>query len=395
MAPTATAAVESASASPTFGLTLPDSAAKRLVKAGIDPTSYPTRPQKPEYLDQVYAIRSEYREHVDPGQRADRAKRSLLGAASRVVHLTAHIGTELHGLQLAALTDAQKDELALLVAERSVVFLRDQDISPQQQRALGAYFGTVEVHPQVPQVPGVPGVTVMWPDLQIREGLRPASFRQPGGAARWHTDLVHEAQPAGITHLHNDTVPETGGDTLWSSGYSAYDKLSPDFRKFVDGKRAVYRSAHRYVDRDDPAAGPKFVEREHPLVRVHPATGWKSLWVNRAMTVRIVGLDPAESGTVTLRSPGGVLRNGAEPRVLDLILNYLYDVYERNVDIQVRFKWSPGASALWDNRITQHIASWDYEGNEPRHGTRVTSLAEKPFFDAEAPSRREALGLDK
>ncbi|MCJ1317606.1 hypothetical protein MMC15_002931 [Xylographa vitiligo] len=372
MAPTATADVESPTPSPTLGLTLPDNAAKRLVKAGIDPKSYPTRPQKPEYLDQVYAIRSEYREHIDPGSRADRSKRALLSAASKVVHLTAHIGTELHGLQLAQLTDQQKDELALLIAERSVVFLRDQDISPQQQRALGAYFGTVEVHPQVPQVPGVPGVTVMWPDLQIKEG-KPASFRQPGGAARWHTDLVHEAQPAGVTHLHNDTVPETGGDTLWSSGYSAYDKLSPEFRKFLDGKRAVYRSAHRYVDRDDSVAGPKFVEREHPLVRVHPATGWKSLWVNRAMTVRIVGLDQAES---------------------DLILNYLYDVYERNVDIQVRFKWSPHASALWDNRITQHIASWDYEGNEPRHGTRVTSLAEKPFFDAEAPSRREALGLD-
>ena len=85
-------------------------------------------------------------------------------------------------------------------------------------------------------------------------------------------------------------------------GYSAYDKLSPEFRKFLDGKRAVYRSAHRYVDRDDSVAGPKFVEREHPLVRVHPATGWKSLWVNRAMTVRIVGLDQAESGMAMLWS---------------------------------------------------------------------------------------------
>ena len=157
------------------------------------------------------------REHVDPGSRADREKKALLGAATKVVHLTKHIGTELHGLQLARLTDQQKDELALLIAERSVVFLRDQDITPQQQKELGEYYGVVEVHPQVPQVPGVPGVTVMWPDLQIKEG-RQASFRQPGGASGWHTDLVHEAQPAGITHLHNDTVPETGGDTLWSSG---------------------------------------------------------------------------------------------------------------------------------------------------------------------------------
>ncbi len=116
---------------------------------------------------------------------------------------------------------------------------------------------------------------------------------------------------------------------MWASGYAAYSKLSPDFRKIIDGKRAVFRSAHPYLDRNDPNKGPKYVERVHPIVRVHPATGWKSLYVNRAMTVSIVGLDKAES---------------------DLLLGYLYDVYERNVDIQVRFKWTPGTSALWDNR---------------------------------------------
>ena len=79
-------------------------------------------------------------------------------------------------------------------------------------------------------------------------------------------------------------------------GYGAYDKLSPAFRAFIDGKTAIYRSAHAYIDRENPGAGPKHVEREHPIVRVHPATGWKSLWVNRAMTVRIVGLDKPESG---------------------------------------------------------------------------------------------------
>jgi alpha-ketoglutarate-dependent taurine dioxygenase len=181
----------------------------------------------------------------------------------------------------------------------------------------------------VPQVPGVTGVTVIWPALQAQEFA--ASFRKPGGASRWHTDLVHERQPAGITHLHNDTVPPVGGDTLWASGYAAYEKLSPDFRKIIDGKYAVYRSAHPYLDKDNPTAGPKYIERTHPLVRVHPATGWKALWVNRAMTDRIVGLDKAES---------------------DVILGYLYDVYEKNVDIQVRFRWTPGTSALWDNRIT-------------------------------------------
>jgi alpha-ketoglutarate-dependent taurine dioxygenase len=98
-----------------------------------------------------------------------------------------------------------------------------------------------------------------------------------------------------VTHLHNDTIPKVGGDTLWASGYAAYEKLSPEFRKIIDGRQAVYRSAHPYLDRENPTAGPKYVERTHPLVRVHPATGWKALWVNRAMTSHIGGLDKAES----------------------------------------------------------------------------------------------------
>ncbi|KFY36886.1 hypothetical protein V494_04940 [Pseudogymnoascus sp. VKM F-4513 (FW-928)] len=352
-------------------LPLPDAARARLEKAGIDLSNgYPERPAKPLFLDDAIEIRNVERQHVDAGARADKSKSALLSAAKEVIHLTSHIGTEIVGLQLKDLTDQQKDELALLIAERSVVFFRDQDITPQEQKKLGEHFGEVEIHPQVPHVPGVPGVTIIWPALQATE--RKASFRQPGGASRWHSDLVHEKHPAGITHLHNDTVPSIGGDTLWASGYAAYSKLSPEFRKIIDGKQAIYVSAHTYLDRNDQNAGPKHVERIHPIVRVNPATGWKALYVNRAMTKSIVGLDKAES---------------------DLILNYLYHVYESNVDIQVRFKWTPRTSALWDNRVTIHNASWDYEGSEPRHGTRVTSLAEKPFFVADAPTRREALGL--
>lgn len=310
-------------------LGLPETARKRLEKAGIDLSQgYPYRPARPLYLQDVYEIRNKDRPYEDAGARADKSKKHLFAAATKVTDLTAHIGTEIEGVQLKDLTPEQRDELALLIAERSVVFFRNQDLSPQQQLELGKWFGEPEIHPQVPQVPGMElGVTVIWPDLQATE--RPADFRNPGGASRWHSDLVHERQPAGITHLHNDTVPSVGGDTLWASGYSAYEKLSPDFRKIIDGKYAVYRSAHPYLDREHPELGPKYIERVHPLVRTHPATGWKALWVNRSMTSHIVGLDRAES---------------------DLILNYLYDVYERNVDIQVRFKWTPGTSALWDNR---------------------------------------------
>lgn len=288
-------------------LSLPEQTRARLEQANIDLSQgYPYRPARPLYLQDALNIRGKPWPHTEAGARADKSKSSLFGAATSVTNLTNHIGTEISGLQLKDLTSPQKDELALLIAERSVVFFRDQDLSPQQQKALGEHYGRIEVHPQVPQVPGVEGVTVIWPALMATE--QKASFRKPGGASRWHTDLVHELQPAGITHLHNDVVPTTGGDTLWASGYSAYEKLSPGFREMIDGRSAVFRSAHTYLDREDPYAGPKHIERVHPIVRVHPATGWKSLFVNRAFTTRIVGLDKAES---------------------DVLLNYLFDVYEK------------------------------------------------------------------
>jgi alpha-ketoglutarate-dependent taurine dioxygenase len=329
-------------------LGLPGPARERLLKAGIDLSNgYPFRPARPLYLQDAYSIRNEPWKHNDAGARADKSKSALLSAATRVAHLTGHIGTEIEGLQLKDLNDQQRDELALLIAERSVVFFRDQDISPQQQKELGEYYGKVEVHPQVPQVPGVEGVTVRFAsfhivsssDLGIGDMASAAGNRTSSqfpatrwcvklmgvrvieclkhlltllpmnlGASRWHSDLVHERGPAGITHLHNDTIPSIGGDTLWASGYSAYEKLSPAFRKIIDGKLGVFRSAHAYLDRDDPYAGPKHIERVHPIVRIHPATGWKSLFVNRSFTKRIIGLDPAES---------------------DLILNFLFDVYEK------------------------------------------------------------------
>lgn len=128
-------------------LELPEPARKRLEKAGIDLSrGYPYRPGRPLYLQDVYEIRNEEREHVDAGARADKSKKALLSAASKVTDLTTHIGTEIEGLQLKDLTAQQKDELALLIAERSVVFFRDQDLSPQQQKELGEWFGEIEVH---------------------------------------------------------------------------------------------------------------------------------------------------------------------------------------------------------------------------------------------------------
>jgi Taurine catabolism dioxygenase TauD, TfdA family len=131
-------------------LPLPLAARTRLENAGIDLShGYPERPAKPLFLDDAISIRNEDRPHIDAGARADKSKSALLSAAKEAIHLTKHIGTEIVGLQLKDLTDQQRDELALLIAERSVVFFRDQDITPQQQKALGEHFGEVEIHVSV------------------------------------------------------------------------------------------------------------------------------------------------------------------------------------------------------------------------------------------------------
>ncbi|OWB75365.1 dioxygenase activity protein [[Candida] boidinii] len=371
---------------------LPETAKKRFEEFGVDVSAgYPERPQIdeiPVFLDEAYAIRNEDYPYIERGKNADPEKKALFGAATEVKNLTNNIGTEIIGLQLSDLTDQQKDELALLIVERGVVFFHDQKLSPQKQLELGHYWGQVEKHPQTFHVTGFPGITTIWVDYVRQFKNNEINFQSnnfgnwdnkygPRGNQLWHTDLVHEHQPAGITHLHNDTIPDVGGDTIWASGFAAYDKLSDELKKFLDGKKAVYVSAHAYLKRDDPFGGPKKIERVHPIVRTHPANGLKFLFLNRSMTKSIIGLTPVES---------------------DLILNYLFDVYEKNADIQVRFNWKStkpgyGTSAIWDNRSTQHSAVWDHEGKQPRHGTRVTSLAEVPYFDPESKSQREARGI--
>ena len=144
-------------------LGLPEPALTRLKKGGVDLSKgYPYRPSRPLYLQDVYQIRSEEWVHNDAGARADKSKSALLSAATKVTDLTTHIGTEIEGLQLKDLNDQQKDELALLIAERSVVFFRNQDITPQQQLDLGKYYGKVEIHVS-------PSASPRYPTYEIRE----------------------------------------------------------------------------------------------------------------------------------------------------------------------------------------------------------------------------------
>jgi alpha-ketoglutarate-dependent taurine dioxygenase len=372
-----------------FSSELPESTRKRFEKYGIDISEgYPKRPEQLTlFLDDAERIKNELNKsleenYIERGKNADKEKKALFAKAKEVKHLTKYVGTELVGVQLQDLNEKELDELALLVAERVVVFFRNQDLAPQKQLEIGEFFSNeVEKHPLAGQVPlpgvkGSSGITTIWGKFNRKD--KDVNFRQKGGKI-WHTDLDH-LNPA-LTHLHLDSIPQSGGDTAWTSGYAAYDKLSPDFQKFLDGKVAIHRSAHKYIDRNDLLSGGSHTLTEHPLVVTHPVTGWKALFVNRGHTVRIKDLEPAES---------------------DLILQYLFDVLEKNLDIQVRFNWTVseqdrelGASAIWDNRISAHYAVDDYvDSEDPRHGTRVTSLGAKPVFKEDSKSQREALGLN-
>uniref|UniRef100_A0A060T666 ARAD1B16896p n=1 Tax=Blastobotrys adeninivorans TaxID=409370 RepID=A0A060T666_BLAAD len=303
---------------------------------------------------------------------ADKSFKNLFAAATEVRHLTPKIGTELVGVNLANLTDAQKDELALLTSYRGVVFFRDQkDLDIQKQLDLGRYWGKLHVHattgqPKAWKEQNLEEVHVVWSD---EKRLPATSFSQ---TYLWHSDVTYELQPPSYTTLKLLDGPEDGGDTLWVLGYALYDQLSPGLQKYLEGLTALH-SAHEQADdsrRDGRPIRREPIVSEHPLVRTHPVTGYKSLFVNPGFTRAIKGVPKGES---------------------DAILNYLFTLIATAQEYSVRFKWNKNDVALWDNRITTHSATYGFWPAR-RHAVRVTVHGEKPYFDGGVSQQEE---LDK
>ncbi|PPQ75251.1 hypothetical protein CVT24_007429 [Panaeolus cyanescens] len=297
----------------------------------------------------------EVQEVVERGLFADPAKPNLFAAATKVKNLTPAIGTEITGVDLRHLTDAQKDELALLVAERGVVFLRDQEITIEEQLELARYFGPLHKHATTP-IPrvGLEEVHVVYNDSSRRPD--PTAFSK---IELWHSDVSYELQPPGLTSLKVITNPPYGGDTLWSSGYALYSSLSPAMQQYLEGLTAVH-SAVAQAEGNRAAGLPvrrQEIETIHPLVRVHPATGWKAVYVNPGFTRRLVGIPKAES---------------------DAILKFLFRQISENPDFQVRFSWEENSVALWDNRVVTHSATFDFWPHT-RHALRATPHGDTPI----------------
>ncbi|KAB5513318.1 dioxygenase-like protein [Coniochaeta sp. 2T2.1] len=304
---------------------------------------------------------------TDRGSTADKSKPNLLSDSNsslKVTKLTPVIGTEICGLQLSSLSDVQKDELALLIAERGVVVFRDQDfkdIGIEKQKEFGRYFGPLHIHPVGSHVANHLELHNIYlgPDNEYRARSKSNKLTTVG----YHSDVSYERQPPGITILTLLSVPPRGGDTAWASQTAAYEPLSDPIKKLLEGLRAEHSG---FPQAEGARRDGKFVRREpirteHPVVRVHPATGQKALFINPGFTKRIVGLRDEES---------------------DALLKLLFKHISLSQDLQVRVKWEEGTVALWDNRVTAHTAITDYDVHNPqqglRHGFRITTLADKP-----------------
>ena len=265
----------------------------------------------------------------------------------QVTPLTPTIGAEITGIDLALpLSDQQFHEIHHAFTQHLVIFFREQDITTEQHKAFGRRFGELHVHPVV-QMEGHP---------EIIEIKADENSTWVAGEV-WHSDVTCEKEPPLGSILRITTVPENGGgDTLFSSMYRAYDTLSEPMRAFLDGKTAIHEGAHVYGGRQKRGENREYPVSEHPIVRTHPVSGRKALFVNRNFTTRITGLNKIES---------------------DAILGMLYQHMERD-DFKCRFKWRPGSMAFWDNRCAQHQAMWDYYPQK-RYGQRVTIAGDKPY----------------
>ena len=249
--------------------------------------------------------------------------------------LSPTIGAEIDGVDLGAIDDNLHVELRRALLEWKVLFFRDQDITRAQHRAFAERWGELEQHPFYSYV---------HPDAQSApDVVTLAKDATSGGVENeWHADITWHARPSFGAVLRAVEVPDLGGDTLWADAGAAYDGLPADVRAHIDGLRAV----HDWRTSFGLAMPPEDVERlssefppiEHPVVRVHPETGRRTLFVNPIFTQHVVGLDPDES---------------------EALLTVLFRQVTRP-EYQCRFRWTSGAVAFWDNRATQHYASSDY-----------------------------------
>lgn len=278
------------------------------------------------------------------------------------------LGAEISGVDLAQLDEETFGEIVSAWHEHLVVFFRDQRLSPDQQIAFSKRFGDIHYHPFMKGMEAHP---------EILEIVKEETDTKTFGSV-WHTDQMFNPKPAKATILYAKETPDAGGDTMFANGYLAYEQLSDAMKEMCEslktwnvGDRAKLQAGDNANvgagDGDRYKGNPKMsakvqqpsdelqTESAHPLVRTHPDTGRKALYIGNH-TQSLDGFTPAE----------------AKP-----ILDYL-KAFAVQPEMTCRFAWQPGSLAIWDNRCTQHLALNDYHGKR-RRMHRVTVAGDAPF----------------
>jgi taurine dioxygenase len=267
------------------------------------------------------------------------------------------LGTEIAGVNLASLDDETFEEIYQAWLEHQVVFFHDQRITPSDQTALAARFGELDTYPFIAPLEGHPHVIPIIKERDTRMNF--------GGG--WHSDMSYQEKPVKATCLYAIEVPARGGDTLFASMTAAYAALSEGMRDLLDGVRAVFTAAKvhgtagLYKNADHPMDRTRNAEKEearhlHPIVRTHPETGRKALFLDLPHVERLENMRIHES----------------QP-----LMEFLYH-HATQPQFTTRFRWRPGSLAVWDNRCVQHYALNDYAGQR-REMNRITVKGDVPY----------------
>ncbi|SDA66176.1 taurine dioxygenase [Pseudomonas sp. NFACC15-1] len=274
-----------------------------------------------------------------------------------ITPLSTALGAQIEGIDIRQpLSQADRDTLEQALLEHQVLFFRDQPIEPPQQARFAAYFGDLHIHPIYPNVPEQPEVLVLDTAVtDVRDN------------AVWHTDVTFLPTPALGAVLSAKLLPAVGGDTLWASGIAAYEALSTPLKRLLEGLTATHdftRSfpLERFGNTAEDLARWEEARRKnpplsHPVIRTHPVSGRRSLFVNEGFTTRINELSESES---------------------EAILKLLF-AHATRPEFTLRWRWQVNDVAFWDNRVTQHFAVDDYRPAR-RVMHRATVLGDVPFF---------------
>ncbi|TVY29376.1 Alpha-ketoglutarate-dependent sulfonate dioxygenase [Lachnellula hyalina] len=307
-------------------------------------------------------------EYHDPALRADQSKPHLFSEGVKSTPITPKMGTILTGVKLDNLSQEAKDELALLVSERKVVVCREQSDflhkGPAFQVEFMEYFGKLSHQPVTGAVKGFPQFHIIHRDGNKEEIAN--FFKHKTTSTIWHHDVSYERQPPGYIMLGILACPDVGGDTVVADMAEAYNRLSPAFQNMINGMQAVHTSENligmarkaRGQVRSDP------IDSVHPVVRVHPVTGEKALFINMEWPKEYIGLKDEES---------------------QVVVKYLLDHIRMGHDFQARVHWEKHSVVIFDGRTTLHTATVDYDNaDKARHLFRLAAMTEVPLSVADA-----------